>query len=561
MILRSRRRRGTSENASLLPTILGVVLLLATSVSAQKPVAELPRVHIDTTWNLPRGGKTWNAHNAADLSSALAGSAPGDVIVLDAGATYSGNFQLPAKTASNKWIYVISSALDKLPAPGTRVSPADAANMPTVTSPNAAPVIDVLAGAHHWRFAGLQITETSAISNLIFGNYTSAAPLPDSITIDRCYIHGLPTASVHRAVLGNDTNFAMVDSYVSDVQGAGVETQGFAAWTTPGPIKLVNNYISATTENVMLGGAGGADNPHIPSDIEIRDNNLFKPLSWVKNPIAAVKNAFELKSAQRVLFDSNTIENVWAHAQNGFAVQLTVRTSQSGDIAVVRDVTITNNLLKNVVAGFNTLAKDDVCGIASYSKCKNAGSMARIVIANNLILFYDPTLPGGARNEAWQLADGADRVTTPGTQVQGVPSDIVFQHNTMISAASTPCWNSITFTTGKTQEHITNNIWILDNVLCRPPTGDFQLQGTSGLTAYMGDPSTGSYDLGHRFYGNVVFVPASSNVQSLVPHNLLTTKPIHFVDPASGNYDLLQPKWTETSDGKLGGVDSSTLPK
>lgn len=88
------------------------------------------------------------------------------------------------------------------------------------------------------------------------------------------------------------------------------------------------------------------------------------------------KNAFELKSAQRVLFDSNLVENVWAGGQMGFAIVLTVRSTQSGDFAVVNDVTITNNVLKNVVSGVNTLAKDDQCGVAPYINCKNAGSQA-----------------------------------------------------------------------------------------------------------------------------------------------------------------------------------------
>ena len=55
----------------------------------------------------------------------------------------------------------------------------------------------------------------------------------------------------------------------------------------------------------------------------------------------------------------------------GFAIVLTVCTRQSGDFAVVNDVTITNNVLKNVVSGFNTLAKDDTCGPGGlYPNCK-----------------------------------------------------------------------------------------------------------------------------------------------------------------------------------------------
>src|ERR1039458_9895697 len=115
-----------------------------------------------------------------------------------------------------------------------------------------------------------------------------------------------------------------------------------------------------------------------------------------------VKNALELKSAQRVLFDSNTIENVWMNGQMGYAIVLTVRTSQSGDIAVVNDVTITDNVLKNVVSGINTAAADNTCSPAyGYPNCHNAGSQDRWNIANNLMTFYDPTQLGGSHNIAF----------------------------------------------------------------------------------------------------------------------------------------------------------------
>jgi hypothetical protein len=211
----------------------------------------------------------------------------------------------------------------------------------------------------------------------------------------------------------------------------------------PGANQDRDNYLSAATENIMFGGAGGWNNPYVPSDIEIRNNYLYKPLSWAKSGEGGTlpphnqwveKNAFEIKSAQRVLFDSNTIQNVWAAEQAGYAIVLTVRTSQSGDIAVVNDITITNNLLNNVVAGFNTIAKDDVCGAGGgYPNCHNAGSQDRWYIANNQITFYDPTRPGGARNVAVAFNTGMDRLNN---KAQGIMRDVVFQHNTTVSAPS-----------------------------------------------------------------------------------------------------------------------------
>ncbi len=549
---------------------------LAISAAAQKPVAELPRVRLDTTWNEPKGGKTWHAHTSEDLATALSKSAPGDVIVLDAGATYIGGFQLPPKeNPQNKWIYIVSSALAGLPAE-KRVGPDDAANMPKLVTPKTVPAFQVDGGANHWRLAGLEITSASSFvppnsktgngyAYFLIGSQFNQSPLPDSFTIDRCYIHGTPQQDIVTAVQGNASNYAVIDSYISDIHAPGQDSQAVAAYDTPGPFKIVNNYLEAAGENVMFGGAGKNFNRGVPSDIEIRNNHLYKPLGWAQpgvsippNNTMVVKNAFELKSAQRVLFDSNVIENVWAAGQIGYAIVLTVRASQSGDSTVVSDITITNNILKNVVSGFNTLAKDDQCGTASYATCKNAGSQTRWYIANNLILFYDPKQPGGNRNLGLGINGGNDRVNaTPGAL-----RDVVFQHNTMVASPSAPCWNSLYFSSGGQKppiSNLTNNIWILDNVLCRQPTGDWGQQGTSGLTQYMGSADN-AQALDKRFYGNVIYVAADDRQQTFPPHNLTTSK-LRWVDPAAENYDLAEPKWTQTSDGKPAGIDFSALPQ
>jgi len=158
------------------------------------------------------------------------------------------------------------------------------------------------------------------------------------------------------------------------------------------------------------------------------------------------------------------------------------------------------------------------------------------------------------------LNGGSDRINHAQGQLRGV----VFQHNTGVSAASTPCWTSLYFSAGAQKLPLTNltaNIWILDNVLCCQPTGDFRQQGTAGLSQYMGASGAPSSDLNKRFFGNVMYVPTGDGVQPFPPHNLSTTKAFVFVDPAKGNFELLLPKWNETSDGKRVGIDFSTLPQ
>ncbi len=491
--------------------------------------------------------------------------------MLDAGVTYTGNFTLPVKSnPNNKWTYIISSALSNLPA-GTRVSSTNAHSMPKIVTNNVLPALQLNAGANHWRLAGIEVTSASTqgcqpTHNPPINCYTyfligptngSATPLPDSIYIDRSYIHGLPTIDLQRAIAANVSNFAIVDSDIDEVHMIGVEAQGIIAYYTPGPIKIVNNSITAATEGVMFGGGGGAANPYVPSDIEMRNNYLYKPLSWVAasvtNHTMVVKNALEVKSAQRLLFDSNVIQNVWANGQNGFAIVLTIRSYQSGDISVVNDITVTNNVLNNVVSGFNTLAKDDLCTLPG---CHNAGSQDRWYIGNNLMVFYNPSAQGGLRNNAIQVNGGQDKIN--GTL--GVLRDVVFQHNTTIPAAGHPCWDPIFFSDAPIQNPDSMNLWFLDNVLCRQPFGDNGWQGTSGLTNYMGMPNASPYDLPARYYGNVMYVPSGDRLYTFPPANYATTVAFTYVNPGAGNYQLLTPNWTDTSDGNIAGVQNAKLP-
>lgn len=71
------------------------------------------------------------------------------------------------------------------------------------------------------------------------------------------------------------------------------------------------------------------------------------------------KNLLELKNAQRVTVDGNVMENNWSGFQQGYAIVLTPRNqSDTAPWSVVRDVTFTNNTVRNVAAVFNILGRD-----------------------------------------------------------------------------------------------------------------------------------------------------------------------------------------------------------
>ncbi|MGA9566938.1 MAG: hypothetical protein WBS19_15545 [Candidatus Korobacteraceae bacterium] len=563
------------------PRIALLIVVLLGVAAAQMPVPEFPTgitpsgtaysgTVVDTTYSLPAGGTAWTAHTAAQLTTDLDSAQPGDVIALDVGVVYSGNFTLPAKSNPNKkWIYIVGSALASLPSPGTRVNPAtDAANMPKIVTPNSAAALTVFAGANHYRLVGLEVYSAStqlcypknippancASYQLLNANWSTGQTLADSITVDRCYLHGSPTQDITRAIAGNISNLAVVDSYISDIHGYGVDSQAIGLWYSPGPIKIINNYLEAAGENVMFGGAGGLNNPFIPSDIEIRNNYFYKPLSWQQVGVTippnnpwVVKNHLEFKSARRALVDGNVMENSWVSGQIGFGVLLTVRTSQSGNIAVVDDITISNNILKNVVSGFQTGAHDSEC--PKTPGCTNSGEARRIKIFNNLVLFHNPSGPGSTNGQIYF-----------GVIFSKEATDMVVQHNTFVSYQGTNCTQSIYFSLPGGSRWPpptppTHNVWILDNVLCRQPTGDYQKQGTAGLSVYMGDPAPWA----PRYFGNVMYAPAGDQAQSFPPGNRATSEVLRYVDPLNGNYQLLTPNLRTTSDGTAPGINSATF--
>ena len=557
----------------MIKIFLFICLLLCALVAlGQQPVPQLPLTYIDTTF-APPTGVTWTAHNAASFQSALNSANPGDTIVLDAGVAYQGNFTLPAKSNSNnKWIYIVGSALSSLPAPGIQVNPVtDAAKMPKIVTPNATASLTLSPGANHYRLVGLEVYTASNYGcnpnssppvncysyELVYGASAISHPLVDSVTVDRCYIHGSPTQDVTRGILANGSNFAIIDSYISDIHQGTNDSQAIEAYYSPGPIKIVDNYLSATTEEVMFGGAGGLSNPWVPSDIEIRNNHFFKPLAWAQAGVTippknqwVEKNNLELKSARRVLVDSNVMENTWVSGQMGFSIMLTPRTNSSGLLAVVDDITISNNILKNVSSGFDTLESDDQCLPANG--CTNPGEERRVKLYNNLFLLGDTTQPGYTTGYDW------GGLITHGLQ------DFVVQHNTVVPPPNLGyCKQSFYFEvygTGAATPALsrTHNVWVLDNTLCRQLQGEFGWIGQFSyvLTDYLGDPSP----VNPRLFGNVFYAPTSDKVYSIPPDNYISTVPFVYVNPTAGNYQLSVPTWTDTSDGHIAGINNSTLP-
>ncbi|HKR85047.1 MAG TPA: putative Ig domain-containing protein [Terriglobales bacterium] len=333
----------------------------------------------------PSPGTVIAVSAGGNLQGALNSANCGDTITIQAGAVFSGTFTLPAKSCDDQhWITIRTSAPNSsLPPEGTRLTPCYAGvgslpNRPAYACTSSANVMPrILAGgnqafitasgANHYRLIGLEITHPA---NMPIGQpdtlvaITDATSLPDHVIVDRCWIHGLPTAFLKRGVKIDGNDLAVIDSTVTDVHAVGTATQGILSGTGTGPLKIVNNFVEGGDSAVGFGGQG---NPFgNPTDVEIRRNHLFKPWSWqAGNPAYlgypfSAKVALESKNSNRVLIEANIMENTWGDQPGGPA--------QGGDGSIswlgpksqnsqcpscdVSDVTIRYNLLRHAGGGF-----------------------------------------------------------------------------------------------------------------------------------------------------------------------------------------------------------------
>ncbi len=231
-----------------------------------------------------------------DLQAAINAARPGDVILLQAGATFSGNFVLPDKGATTVDITIRSDSDSRLPAPGTRIGPAHAPLLATLRSPNTLAALTAVPRSHHWRLELLAfVANARGFGEIIAlgsgdADQNDLSLVPHHLTLDRLLILGDPLIGQKRGIALNSASTTISNSHIADCKGAGFDTQAIGGWNGPGPYKITNNYLEGAGENFMLGGASPKIRDMIPADITFTRNYLTKPLAW-KLPILQTPSA------------------------------------------------------------------------------------------------------------------------------------------------------------------------------------------------------------------------------------------------------------------------------
>jgi hypothetical protein len=225
-----------------------------------------------------------------DLQAALNAARAGDEIRLAAGSTFTGNFLLPAFDGNATVTLRTDLPDDRLPAASQRVTPAAAASFARIVSPNGTPAMRTAAGAHHWRLAFLQFPSNKDgygdIIDIGDGSaaQTQASQVPFEIELDHLYVHGDPLIGQKRGIALNGRAITIRACYVSDIKAVGADTQAIGGWNGPGPFTIENNYLEASGENFLLGGADPAIPDLVSEDVVVRHNLMSRPMAW-RDPI------------------------------------------------------------------------------------------------------------------------------------------------------------------------------------------------------------------------------------------------------------------------------------
>ena len=516
----------TSEGKS------GTASITVTAASTTAP--ELPRSYLDTHF-VPPTGNTIAVPAGGDLQAAINAAQPCDVIVLQAGASFTGTYTLPNKSGSCG-ITIRSSAADgSLPAEGARMTPAYASLLPKIVSTNSNPALQTAAGAHNYRIMFVEMTVSTSVTQnygiVSLGDGSAAqnslSLVPTNLILDRVYVHGHSTLNVSRCVALNSAATAVIDSYLSECHASGFDSQAISGWNGPGPFKIVNNYLEGAGENVMFGGADPKIANLTPSDIEIRHNHFTRPTSW--KGVWTVKNLFELKNAQRVLAEGNIFENHWADAQDGFAmVWKSVNQDGTAPWSVTRDVTFRYNLVRNVGAGID---------LAAHPEASPVVPMSNVLITNNLIENVNVGV-FTAHGRLFQFLNG--------------PANMTIEHNTALNSDGS---NAAVMMDAAPP--LMANFVFRNNVLSHGQYGVFGSgagSGTAALNYYAAS--------GYVFQGNVVYGVNASQYPS---GNGYPGTPalVGFIDFIGGNYRLASTSAysKQATDGTDPGADIDTIDR
>src|SRR2546425_12743047 len=274
--------------------------------ATQDGPAQLPKSCVYTAVSgTPSPGQIHQVLAGQSLQTALNNAQCGATIALQASATLSGSFTLPAKACDDQhWITIRTSALASLPAEGTRITPcyAGVSSLPgrpsfhcsstqrvlpkiiyPYSSVTSSGPIGLAPAANHYRLIGLEITRAAKTTSMTALVTVRSQGTANHIVIDRSWLHGTSQDETATGVsLSGTAYFGIVDSFFTDfhcVSATGVCTDAHAiSGGRGGVLGGAHKNVGQFPEGAAGGGmSGGLVCTTTPTEIENRRHNKFQP--------------------------------------------------------------------------------------------------------------------------------------------------------------------------------------------------------------------------------------------------------------------------------------------
>jgi len=322
--------------------------------------------------------------------------------------------------------------------------------------------------------------------------------------------------------MANCRRCGITDTYIDyDIRAAN-EGHAVAIAETPGPFFLGNSWISGASSGFFVGGVSSQDSNYYAYDLDLWHNRFTQPPSWVGTAYTGatsldLKNRTELKTAQRVLYDTNIVEySDTSGAQQGQCFTANPRNCSNTSpcdnyTATITDITYRNNLCRHALTGLSMIGRSNY---TIGNGGGTAGASRRINITNNLLYdlgnssVYDASgivaFPSGMQVTGFGQAFICNGTQTSGTvslvcgnggaglqETQIFPGDPV-----LVTGCSDSTWNSPTGTG--------------NNFTLSTSRGAIALSGTNpyGLTVVYSQPSASSSSATGCVVQNMEGVPA-----------------------------------------------------
>jgi hypothetical protein len=274
--------------------------------------------------------KVWRPTSVNALEAALHDARPGEIIDCADAPLLTANFVAPHKDGT---VTLRNAALK---------------------SPDHLPALSI--SGSNWSLLTSHLEGKGTV--LALGNAPQTlSQVPHNILVDGCNIVADPVRA-KRGIALNSGATTIKNCKITGFRlpsGHG-DAQGICGWNGPGPYLIEANEISGAGQGILFGGGDPSIPDLVPTNIVIRYNNIYRPLSWKGTPYQIKGMLLELKNARHVIAEYNSFSGSWASPHDGDASAFVFKSvNQDGKApwSVVHDVTFRYNTATDIGAGFN----------------------------------------------------------------------------------------------------------------------------------------------------------------------------------------------------------------